>query len=78
MKTSVRIRLNQMARIVREKRAVTMAELCMTMDLAPSTLYNYARLMKDIFLDIKFENGVFSTIWDERMEALAKQRTLIR
>ena len=76
MRVNVMSRLNQMARIIREKKAVPMGELCMQMNLAPSTIYQYTRLMKNVYLDIKFENGVFTTVWDEKMEQLSKQRKL--
>jgi predicted DNA-binding transcriptional regulator YafY len=76
MKTNIMSRLNQMARIIREKKAVPMGELCMQMNLAPSTIYQYARLMKNVFLDITFENSVFSTTWDEKLEELSSQKTL--
>jgi hypothetical protein len=65
-----------MARIIREKRAVPIGELCMQLNLAPSTVYQYARLMRNVYFDIKFENGVFTTVWDERMEQLSTQRRL--
>jgi len=76
VRVNVMSRLNQMARIIREKKAVPMGELCMQMNLAPSTIYQYTRLMKNVYLDIKFENGVFTTVWDEKMEQLSKQRKL--
>jgi predicted DNA-binding transcriptional regulator YafY len=70
------VRMNQMARIIREKKAVPFGELCMMMNLAPATMYQYARLMKNVFLDIKFENGVFSSTADERVERLTGQKEL--
>lgn len=76
MKTNVMARLNQMARLIREKRAVPIGELCLQMNLAPSTVYQYARLMKNVFLDIKFENGVFQVTWNERLEEVSSQRKL--
>lgn len=78
MRPSVRVRLNQMAKIIREKRAVPFGELCLIMDLAPSTVYNYARMLRNVFLDIKFEDGVFESVWDEKMEQLSKQKTLTK
>jgi len=68
--------LNQMARIIREKKAVPMGELCMQLNLAPSTIYQYARVMKNVYFDIKFENGMFTVLWDEKMEQLSRQRKL--
>jgi len=65
-----------MAGIIREKKAVPMGELCIILNLAPSTVYQYARLMKNVYFDIKFENGTFYTVWDEKMEQLSKQRKL--
>jgi len=76
MKTNVMARLNQMARLIREKKAVPIGELCLQMNLAPSTVYQYARLMKNVFLDIKFENGVFQVTWNERLEEVSSQRKL--
>jgi hypothetical protein len=32
--------------------------------------------MRNVFFDIKFENGVFATVWDEKMEQLSRQRKL--
>lgn len=78
MRPSVRIRLNQMAKIIREKKAVSFGELCLIMDMAPSTLYNYARMLRNVFLDIKFEGGVFESVWDEKMEQLSRQKTLTK
>ena len=69
-------RLNQMARIIREKRAVPMGELCMMMNLAPATVYQYARLMKNVFLDIKLENGIFEVTWDMKVKELIRQKEL--
>jgi len=65
-----------MAGIIRDKKAVPMGELCLEMNLAPSTIYQYARLMKNVYLDIKFENGMFSVVWDEKMESITKQKGL--
>ena len=48
----------------------------MMMNLAPATMYQYARLMKNVYLDIKFENGVFSALADEQVEKLTGQREL--
>ena len=70
------LRLNQMAKIIREKKAVPMGELCMQLNLAPSTIYQYAGLMRNVFFDIKFEDGTFYVLWDEKMERLSKQRKL--
>jgi len=78
MRPSVRVRLNQMAKIIREKRVVSFGELCLIMDLAPSTVYNYARMLRNVFLDIKFEDGVFESVWDEKMEQPSRQRTLTK
>jgi len=76
MRTNIMARLNQMARIIRERKAVPFGELCMMMNLAPATMYQYARLMKNVYLDIKFENGVFSALADEQVEKLTGQREL--
>ena len=73
---NIATRLNQMARIIREKKAVPFGELCLHLNLAPSTVYQYARLLKNVYLDIKFEDGIFSTVWNERMEQLSNQRRL--
>ena len=77
MRANVRTRLNQMASIIREKKAVPLGELCMQMNLAPATIYQYARLLKNVFLDIKFEDGVFFVTWSERLEELSQQKSLI-
>jgi len=52
-------RLNQMARIIREKKAVPLGELCLQMNLGPATMYQYARAMKNVralisgFIDLR-------------------------
>jgi len=33
-------------------------------------------LMRNVFFDIKFENGMFTVLWDEKMEQLSSQRKL--
>ena len=73
---SIAVRLNRMARIIREKKAVPFGEMCLHLDLAPSTVYQYARLLKNVYLDIKFEDGVFYTIWNEKIEQLSGQMRL--
>lgn len=45
-------------------------------DEEPSTVYQYARLMKNVYLDIEFEDGIFYTIQDEKIEQLSGQRRL--
>lgn len=76
MRANIRARLNQMAEIIREKKAVPMGELCLIMNLAPATMYQYARLMKNVFLDIKFENGIFESIQLDRFTELTGQKRL--
>ncbi|MCJ7506038.1 hypothetical protein MUP05_06170 [Candidatus Bathyarchaeota archaeon] len=75
MRTDLMARLNQMARIIREK-AVPLGELCLQMNLAPATMYQYARAMKNVFLDIKFENGVFIHIPTEHIQQVSGQKEL--
>lgn len=76
MRTDLMARLNQMARIIREKKAVPLGELCLQMNLAPATMYQYARAMKNVFLDIKFENGVFIHIPTEHIQQVSGQKEL--
>jgi len=76
MRANIRTRLNQMARIIREKKAVPFGELCLIMNLAPATLYQYARLMKNVYLDIKFENGVFESVQLDRFTQITGQKQL--
>jgi predicted DNA-binding transcriptional regulator YafY len=76
MRVNIGARLNQMARIIREKKAVPMGELCLMMNLAPATIYQYARLLKNVYLDIKFENGVFESVQLDRFLELSGQRRL--
>lgn len=76
MRTNVMARLNQMARLIREKKAVPMGELCMVMNLAPATMYQYARLMKNVYLDIKFENGIFTHLPAEYVQRVSGQKEL--
>ena len=73
---SIAVRLNRMARIIREKKAVPFGEMCLHLDLAPSTVYQYARLMKNVYLDIRFEDGLFYTIQDQKIEQLTGQKRL--
>jgi len=37
-------------------------ELCLIMNMAPATMYSYIKMMKNVFLDIRFENGIFECI----------------
>ena len=76
MTTSVMARLNRIAQIVREKKAVPIGELCLQMNMAPSTMYQYARIMRNVFLDIKLENGIFQVTWNEMVEQLSAQTRL--
>ena len=73
---SIAVRLNRMARIIREKKAVPFGEMCLQLDLAPSTVYQYARIMKNVYLDIRFEDGLFYTIQDQKIEQLTGQKRL--
>lgn len=76
MRGNIAARLNQMARIIREKKAVPFGELCLQMNLAPATMYQYARLLKNVYLDIKFENGVFESVQLDRFTELSGQKRL--
>jgi predicted DNA-binding transcriptional regulator YafY len=76
MRSNIAARLNQMARIIREKKAVPMGELCLIMNLAPATIYQYARLLKNVYLDIRFENGVFQSVQLDRFTELSGQKRL--
>jgi len=51
-----------LAEIIREHKAITFGELSVKGDIAPSTLYNYTKIILSHFKDIKYENGVFSVV----------------
>ena len=57
-----RLCLNEMARIIRQKKKVTIAELCTQMKLEATTVHEYACRLQDVFPDIKFENGILHTV----------------
>jgi len=57
-----RLCLNEMARIIREKKKVTVAELCAQMKLMPTTVLQYAGCLQDVCQDIKLENGILHTV----------------
>ena len=76
MRSNVVARLNKIAEIIREKKAVPFGELCVQIGIAPSTMYGYIRVMKNLFLDIKFEDGLFTAIGNQKVEELSSQRRL--
>ena len=77
MKSNVVARLNKIAEIIREKKAVPFGEPCVQIGIAPSTMYGYIRVMKNLFLDIKFQDGLFTTIGKQKVEELSSQRKLL-
>jgi len=76
MRPTIIAKLNRMAAIIREKKAIPIGELGAIMNLAPSTMYGYASYMTYLFLDIKYENGMFTAIGDQKVEDLTAQRRL--
>jgi len=70
------VRLNRMVAWIRREKAVPFGEMCLRLDLAPSTVYQYARTLKNVYLDIKFENGLFYTVQDEKIQQLTGQTKL--
>jgi len=51
--------VNELAAFIRENAPVSFGEVCVKKHIAPSTLYNYMRILKDMVRDIKYENGIF-------------------
>lgn len=76
MRKSLMSQLNKMVKIIREKRAVSFGEMCMAMNLSPSTIYQYARVMRFTFLDIEFEDQVFKIVKRQSIEELTGQEML--
>ena len=76
MKPNFAAKLAKMAAIIREKKAIPFGELCLIMNMAPATMYGYITLMKNVFLDIRYENGVFECTRLEMFEKSTNQRRL--
>ena len=74
MRPNAATRLHKMVKIIREKKAVPFGELCLAMNMAPATMYGYIKLMKNVFLDIRFENGIF--VCTSLIEEATQQREL--
>ena len=49
----------KLADIIRVKREISFGDLCVEGHIAPSTLYNYAKIILKRFLDIEYEGGWF-------------------
>jgi len=52
-------KLNEIAEIIRKEGVISFGELCVKAHLAPSTLYQYWRSMRDLFSDLDYEAGHF-------------------
>jgi len=74
MKPNMMARVNRMAQIIREKKAIRFGELCAQMGLAPATMYGYIQILTSIFLDISYKDGLFEST--ERLEEVTSQRRL--
>ena len=53
------IKMTDLANAVREKGILSLGEAVQVMDMAPATIYLYARAMRDVFDDIIFKKGYF-------------------
>jgi len=51
--------LNELATYIRQNAPVKFGELCVKMHVAPSTMYGYIRLLKDMCSDISYSRGIF-------------------
>jgi len=49
----------ELASFIRKHEPVRFGVVCTKKHIAPSTLYGYIKIMLDVCLDIKYENGVF-------------------
>ena len=76
MKPNAVSRINQMVAFVRENRAVPFGQLCAKMNFAPATMYGYIRMLKNLALDVKYEDGLFIYTGDQKIEELTSQRRL--
>jgi hypothetical protein len=51
--------LNQMLRVIRKEKRISFADLCIRLDMAPSTLHQYKRVILDSTSDIEYKGGIF-------------------
>lgn len=51
--------LNELTSFIRKNSPVKFGEACVKMHIAPSTMYGYIRLLKDMCTDISYSRGVF-------------------
>jgi len=54
--------MNQIVAIVRQKNEVNVYELSAHLGLAPSTVYQYAKVIPNVFHDIEYERGVLKRV----------------
>jgi len=59
--------VNELAAYIRKNGPVKFGELCVKMHIAPSTMYGYIRLLKDMCMDITYSHGVFDCERHHRM-----------
>jgi len=58
-KNKILAKCNAIARLVRDKKEVTFAQVCLAIHIAPSTLYAYIPILLESFQDIVYEDRVF-------------------
>ncbi|RLC82942.1 MAG: hypothetical protein DRJ03_18300, partial [Chloroflexi bacterium] len=58
-------KLNEVAEIIREHGKISFGDLCTKAHLAPSTLYQYWRAMRDKFHDLHYEGGIFYVVTEK-------------
>jgi len=67
LNNNVAAMLNELAVYIRKNTPVKFGELCVKMHIAPSTMYGYIRLLKDMCTDISYSRGVFYAEMHHRM-----------
>lgn len=59
-RNNIMAKANELAAIIRKHKHISFGKLCVEGHIAPSTLYNYKRILTDAFKDIVYEKGEFS------------------
>jgi len=58
----IQAKFNEVAEIIRKHGKIKFGDLCAEAHLAPSTLYQYWRAMRDRYKDLHYEAGVFFVV----------------
>lgn len=61
-RNEIMAKTNELADIIRKHKKISFGQLCVEGHIAPSTLYNYKRILTDgdTFKDIIYEKGKFT------------------